>query len=92
MKDWAFKNSTFLKLGDGESFTGTLQSAKPVTSRFDREKEVMQYQFELEDGSEKLWENGSTRVCEELSDLIGEILKITRRGEGNETKYEISSP
>ena len=92
MKDWAYKNSAYVKLEDGESFVGTLLGAKPITSRFDSEKEIMQYRFELEDGVEKMWENGSTRVCEELSALIGDVVKITRRGEGNQTKYEISSP
>lgn len=88
-KDWAFKNSKFLSLSDGESFTAKLKDSKAITSRFDPEKEVIRYTFELEDGVTKYWENGSGANLEILSGLYNKTVQITRSGEGNQTKYEI---
>lgn len=89
-KEWAFKNSKFLALGDGESFTAKLKDSKPVTSRFDAEKEIIRYTFEFPDGTTKWWENGSGANLEILSGLYNKVVTITRNGEGNATKYEIA--
>ena len=88
-KAWAFKNSKFLALGDGESFKAKLKDSKAVTSRFDAEKEIIRYTFEFPDGVVKYWENGSGKNLEILSGLYGHTVEITRSGEGNSTKYEI---
>ena len=87
-KEWSRKNSKFLKLEDGESFTAKLKDIKPVTSRFDAEKEVIRYTFELEDTSVKYWENANGKLLEQLTELVGKKLQIFRSGEGNNTKYE----
>ena len=85
---WRAKNSKFLKLEDGESFTAKLKDMKAITSHFDSEKEVIHYTFELPDGSVKFFDNGSGALCEQLSGLVGKTLQIFRKGEGNNTKYE----
>lgn len=89
MRDWSFKNSKFIILKDGQSFQARLLDAKPVTSRHDREREVMQYKFQFVDGMTKLFESGSGFLAELLADFLGKEVKITRRGAGNETKYEV---
>lgn len=88
-KDWSFKNSKFLSIGDGESFEAKLKDSKAVTSRFDAEKETIRYTFVFPDGTEKYWENGSGTNLEILSTLYGQVVEISRTGTGNATKYEI---
>lgn len=88
-KEWSVKNSKFVRLDDGESFTGILKDMKPIPSKFDPEKEVIHYTFSLPDGSVKYWDNGSGATCEALSALIGKKVTLTRMGEGTQTKYEV---
>mgnify|MGYP001579347439 CR=1 FL=1 len=88
-KQWAFKNSKFLSLNDGDSFTAKLKDTKPIPSRFDAEKEVIRYTFEMEDGTVKYWENGSGKTLEQMSEYVGMIVQVIRNGEGNQTKYEV---
>ena len=89
-REWNVKNSKFVKLDDGESFTGVLKDMKNIPSKFDPEKEVIHYTFELSDGSLKYWDNGSGRTCEEMAALMKRKVTITRMGEGNQTKYEVA--
>jgi hypothetical protein len=88
-KEWAFKNSKYFKLKDGESFTARLKDMKPITSRFNPEKEVIRYTFELPDGSIKFFENGSGVLLAQMTSLVGKDIQVTREGEKTETKYEV---
>ena len=90
LESWAKKNNKFLKLKDGESFKGILKDAKPRVSSFDREKEVISYAFENQEGI-KYFDNGSPALAERLSAFIGKEVTLTRRGEGTTTKYEVKS-
>lgn len=88
-KAWAFKNSKFVSLADGESFTAKLRDSKPVTSRFDADKEIIRYTFEFPEGIIKYWENASGGNLEILSGLYNQEVRISRQGVGNATKYTI---
>lgn len=90
MKKWAEKNQKFIKLSDGQVFVGWLKEAKPTISRFDPEKEVIRYTFTDADGNEKFFENGSPRLCEELSEYVGGgKVTIFREGDGPKTRYVV---
>ena len=88
-REWNVKNSKFVKLDDGESFTGVLKDMKAVPSHFDPEKEVIHYTFTLPDGTVKYWDNASGATCEAMAACIGKQVQITRNGEGPQTKYEV---
>jgi hypothetical protein len=93
LNDFVKDNSKFIRLDDGESFEGTFKSFKVVSSQFDPEKETVVYKLAYLDGKESFWQTSSVRVAKLFSKFKGgEIVKITRHGKGNETKYEISSP
>lgn len=89
MKKWAFQNAKFIRLESGESIKAEFMDCRSIPSRFDREKNVMEYKLKLEDGSVKYWEQGSTAVCNQMADLKGQMIEIKREGEGTSTKYEI---
>lgn len=90
MKAWAFKNKKYISLSDGQSINLLVKNAKPVESKFDPEKEVMRFYCELEDGSVKCFENGSSRLVEILADYLGKWVNLRREGEGNDTKYIVT--
>ena len=89
LSDWAKENSQFIKLANGESIELVYKGFKIVPNKFDTDKETIRYIF-LVNGKEKFWENG-TRYAAEYFDNVkeGEVVKITRKGEGNKTKYEL---
>ncbi len=61
-----------------------------VPNRFDVDKETVRYLFELPDGEQKPWENGQLQVARVLDEIVkGTMIKITRTGEGQKTRYEI---
>ena len=90
MKKWAFQNAKFVKLEDGDSVVAKFVDCRSIPSRFDREKNVMEYKLELEDGSVKFWEQGSTSVANKMAEFHGKTVEIKRVGEGTSTQYEIS--
>jgi len=90
MKEWAKKNNKFVKLSDGESITATFKEVKTITKdSFGTEKEVMRYTLILEDGSLKIFENGSIALANEMANFLGSKVTVTRHGEKQDTRYEI---
>lgn len=86
-------NSKFLRLSDGECFEGIYRTFKVVPSTFDPEKETCVYKLEYPDGKVTFFQTSSIVVAKTFSKFKGgETVKITREGEGNKTKYKISSP
>jgi len=89
LKDWADSNSQFITIEDGESLEIVYKGWKNVPNRFDTDKETIRYIF-LVDGQEKYWENGSGRTARFFDEVKeGEPVKITRKGEGQKTQYEL---
>lgn len=94
LRKWGKDNQRFISLENGQSLTARLKAFKAVTKDvFGEEKEVMKYTFELANGQEKTWENGTAGVANQIADIIEKnpkpVLTITREGEGNKTKYKI---
>ena len=91
LSDWAKENSQFIKLADKESIELVYKGFKIVPNKFDTEKESIRYIF-LVEGKEKFWENGAGYIAEYFDNVKeGEVVKITRKGEGNQTKYELEA-
>lgn len=95
LKTFVKDNQKFLKIKDGESFTGVYVSYVVGPNRFDPEgKETVSYKFKYTD-SEKtiIWNNGSTKVADEMAKFSpGETLEIKRTGSGpSDTKYQIKA-
>jgi hypothetical protein len=86
-------NSKFLRLSDGESFTGSYVGYKISANSYDPEKEIVVYKLKFEDGKEVFWQTASCAVAKLFSKFKGgEKVVITRHGDGTQTKYEIKSP
>lgn len=85
-------NRKFVKLKDGDVFMAIYKGYRIVPSRFDTEKETVQYKFQYSDSTGIVtWENGSTSVAEVMSSIKeGAMIQIKRTGsDAKKTKYEI---
>ena len=94
LKEWADKNSPFLRLENSEVIDLVYKKFEIVPSSFDPKKESVQYTFEDREGDEKYWTSSSNKIARFFADRVeGEVVRIKREGEGRETKYtvEISS-
>lgn len=88
LKDWADKQSPYIKLNDGESFVGQYLGFKEVSGQFGK---AIRYTF-LVDSEEKLFEKSSMQVAYAMDEIPENgFVRITRYGEGNKTKYEIEA-
>src|SRR3990167_2963647 len=91
LSDWAKENSQFIKLADKESIELVYKGFKIVPNKFDTDKESIRYIFLVEE-KEKFWEKGAGYIAEYFDNVKeGEVVKITRKGEGNQTKYELEA-
>lgn len=90
LKDWADKQSPFIKLSDGEVFVGQYMGWEEMPSRFDVKKKTIKYTFLNDDGEEKSFENGSTNTAYQFHDIKeGARVEILRVGDGQKTKYYV---
>lgn len=96
MKDlnqFAKDNQKFLKLGDGESFRGFFVGYTIGISRFDPEKEVVNYKLKYEDGEKTIfWGSSRSDVASIFAKIKpGTLIKITRAGsDKSNTSYKIT--
>lgn len=91
LKDWADQQTNYIKLADGESIAGQYVGFQMIANKFDPKKESVRYIL-LVEGEEKYFESGSAAVARQFDGLSeNERIQITRKGEGNETKYTIKS-
>ena len=90
LTDWAKKQSPFVTISEGETVIVKYLGFKMVANRFDTDKETVRYLFELQDGTEKPWENGQVQVAKDFDDVKkNDWIKISREGEGQKTRYSI---
>lgn len=91
LKEWADKQSQYVILGDGDSVVAQYVGFQMIENRFDPKKESVRYIL-LIDGEEKQFESSSAAVARQFDDLKDNaMVKITREGEGNKTKYTIKA-
>jgi len=90
LKDWAFKNSTFLKVADGESVTCRLIGYEAFVDHENEDREKIRYTFEVS-GVEKTLESQSVKLAEEMSKVKeGDWIQLKRIGVGRSTSWEVS--
>ena len=85
--NWKKEQSDFISLKDGEEFTGVYKGWKLVGSRFDPEKQIPRFTFEI-NGKEKSMDNGNGSLLDFLDGITeGQTVNIKRTGEKVQTKY-----
>lgn len=90
MRSTAAKNSKFIKIEDGGSYTGKYLSCDAVPQQRDPEKETYRYTFEEQDGSKKFLETTSNGFLRKMAEIArGSMVRIEREGEGPDTRYEV---
>lgn len=96
MKDlnqFAKDNQKFLKLMDGESFVGNYLGYTIGISRFDPEKEVVNYKLRYQNSEKTIfWSSSRSDVAMMFAKFKpGTLIRITRYGtDKNNTTYKIS--
>lgn len=87
--DFVNRNSKYIILKSGDSFSGIFRGAKATTNPFDDSKELMLYDIEV-DGVKKSFKSASVRIARELSRAKeGDFVTISREGDGLKTNYTI---
>ncbi len=85
-KDYQKRNSSFIKIEDGESAEGIFGGMKPIVKDvFGQEKEVMRYKID-----NKTFDSSSGALAIQMDEVtVGEKIRISREGTGMETKYTV---
>ena len=90
LMDWKKEQSDFVTLKSGESFTGVYKSWKLVGSRFDPEKQIPRFTFDV-DGKEKSMDNSNGSLLSGMDGIEeGTRVTITRTGEKTNTRYQVT--
>ena len=91
---WARKNSKALILDDGETVDAIYQGYKIGVNPFDAEKEIAVYKLTVTQDGEpvvKAFKSASGRAARFFDELeVGTRVKITRHGQGSDTKYDFA--
>lgn len=83
LNEWSKKNSPYIKLKHNESYEGAFESAKVIPDPRDPLKETVRYQI-----GGKCLDSKSGRLCQIFDDIKpGTQVRLTRQGEGTDTKY-----
>lgn len=95
LKDYARDNSKFVKIRDGESLDLIYQGYSYTKSEDDPDKENVLYEVNYLDqpGKKFYWKTSSVFVAASLSEFQpGQIFKVSRTGDGKNTRYKITTP
>ena len=86
LSDFAKKNSKFVSFDDEGVIEGAFEGAKIVTKdSFGEEKEVCRYKIEG-----KTFDSISGSLATQMDEVVvGDKVRITRKGQGAETKYHV---
>lgn len=85
-KDYAKKHAQFIKFDEDGVIEGRFEGMKIVVKdSFGEEKEVIRYKI-----GGKTFDSVSTSLAEKMDEVAkGNIVKITKTGEGMGTRYEV---
>jgi len=91
LADFVKKKSKFLSIADGETVTLIYKGFSIVPDTFNPGNETVSYLFQDPATGKNLpWNKSSSKVALQMNKIgTGETVKITRFGEGFETKYKI---
>lgn len=85
LKEWVKKTGTYLKFEDGESYEGIYQDYRIIPSSLDPTKETVQYLID-----DKFLQTTSKGLASKIDGVPkGSRIRITRKGLGQKTTYEI---
>lgn len=91
LKDWASKQSPYIKIPDGGKIEGVYKGAETVRDSFDSSRTKIRYHLEI-DGNLKYLESMSVGLASQFSEIEeGEIVAIFREGEGRDTRYKVET-
>ena len=89
LKKWAGNQSAYVRIADGESVEGVFVKANEIDDTFNPGKTKIRYVLEV-DNEQKFFESSSGNLAREMSKLDeGDVIKLTRSGEGMKTRYEV---
>lgn len=88
-KDFAKRNSSFIRFDEDGVIEGIFGGMKSVLKEvFGEEKEVMRYKID-----DKTFDSQSVKLAELMDSIpVGSKVRITKTGQGMDTKYEVNSP
>ena len=91
LNDYVKLNSKFLSIPDGESVILIYKGYSIVPDKFKPGSETVSYLFvEPETGRGLPWNKSSNKIALEMKKVeIGQMVRITRFGDGFDTKYKI---
>ena len=94
LNEFAKKNSKYIKLKDGESFSGKFLGYKFGEDMNGNETVI--YNFKEGEGNEKKLQSSGQTLASFFDEVDGPghpegVYKITRSGEGRETRYRVSA-
>ena len=88
LKDWAFKNSPFLKISDGETIEAEFVEDGEVVDNFNPEKKKIQYTLSIK-GVKKFLASGSAATAMFMATIKPrEMIAISKTGEGQKSRYK----
>ena len=89
LRAWADDQRDYIKMKDGDSIIVEFLGFKIVPGRLDPEKKVIRYTFGIDDKI-KTFDSQSTALADLMDEIEeGQVVKITKTGEGFDTKYEV---
>lgn len=94
LNDFVKENMKFLKLEDGQSYTGVYGGFGVIPNKFDPGKETVEYKFKdsAESESEITWTNGTIKVAQKFAKVKeGSTFTLTRTGVGPKTDYQVTN-
>ena len=95
LRQWSKDNARWISLEDGQTVIARLKRFEAMkTIAFGEEKDVVRYYLELANGQEKTWDQQSASTANKVAEILDKnpkpILKISRTGAGNQTRYDIT--
>lgn len=89
LKKWASGQTRFVRLSDGDSLEAVFLKATEIEDTFNPGKTKIRYALEV-DNEQKFLESSSGTLAREMYPIEeGEVIKITRTGEGMNTRYKV---
>lgn len=93
LNDYIKNNSKHFKIEDGETVQMVYKGFSIVPDRFNPGQETVSYLLQYPDtGKATNWNKGSLKVAAQMKGIqVGELISITRFGEGMQTTYKIKT-
>lgn len=93
LQQYVKDNAKFLKIADGEAVDVVFVSHSVIPNRFKPGEETVNYELRYPEADKSIgWQNGTAGVAKAMAEIkSGELIRISRIGDGAATKYKIIS-